>query len=426
MNDEICRIVPNNLQGETYGGTIMAATSRKDSKGRKLHTGESQRNDGIYLYRYTDAYTGKRTSVYANDLPELRRKEKAIAKDIDDNILTDASTKNLTLNTLFERYLGIIVIDDGTKINYQNMWNIHVRDTIGNIKVVNLRASHIMSLYSGMSNDKYAHNTIKYIHLMIFPALEMAVDDDIIRKNPSKNALSSEYGEESKKKEALDLSEQERLLNFMNGSKIYRKYIPLITIMSETALRCGELIGITFNDIDFKNKELRIDHQLTYKNYKDGNGCMFRIKKPKTKAGIRTIPLTDRACDAFREQRKQNFQAGIFCTFEIEGVTDFVFLTKNGRPMMPSALNNVLYNIVRNYNSCTDGTQTIEQFSSHVMRHTGCTNMARAGVNVKATQYVMGHAHSDVTMDVYNHLNNKTDVKLEFSKFEKNGTKMVQ
>ena len=89
--------------------------------------------------------------------------------------------------------------------------------------------------------------------------------------------------------------------------------------MSETALRCGELIGITFKDIDFKNKELRIDHQLTYKNYKDGNGCMFRIKKPKTKAGIRTIPLTDRACDAFREQRKQNFQAGIFCTFEIEG-----------------------------------------------------------------------------------------------------------
>lgn len=140
----------------------------------------------------------------------------------------------------------------------------------------------------------------------------------------------------------------------------------------------------------------------------------------------KALPLTDRACDAFREQRKQNFQAGIFCTFEIEGVTDFVFLTKNGRPMMPSALNNVLYNIVRNYNSCTDGTQTIEQFSSHVMRHTGCTNMARAGINVKATQYVMGHAHSDVTMDVYNHLNNKTDVKLEFSKFEKNGTKMVQ
>ena len=404
----------------------MATASRKDSKGRKLHTGESQRKDGIYLYRYTDSYTGKRTSVYANDLPELRRKEKAIAKDIDDNILTDASVKKLTLNTLFERYLDINIIDDSTRVNYKNMWRIHVENTIGNIKVVNLKTSHIMGLYSKMSNDKYAHSTIQYIQLMIFPTLEMAVGDDIIRKNPAKNALSPEYGEEPKKKEALGIAEQEGLLDFMSKSNVYRKYIPLMTIMLETALRCGELIGITFNDIDFKNKELYINHQLTYKNYKDGNGCIFRIKKPKTKAGIRTIPLTDRACEAFREQKKQNFQAGIFCTFEIEGVSDFVFLTKNGRPMMPSALNNVLYNIVRNYNSYVGDGQTIERFSSHVMRHTGCTNMARAGINVKVTQYVMGHTNSNVTMDVYNHLNNKIDAKSEFSKFEKNGIKMVQ
>lgn len=415
------------LHCETYGGMIMAEISRKDSKGRKLHTGETQRKeDGMYLYRYTDVYTGKRKSVYANDLPELRRKEKAIARDIDDNILTDAAAKNLTLNTLFEKYLSISVLDEGTKSSYKNMWNIHVRDVIGNIKVVNLRASHIMGIYSDMSKKKYAQNTIKYIHMLIYPALEMAVDDDIIRKNPSKNALLSEYGEEPKEKDALSVSEQERLLEFMSNSNIYRKYIPLMTIMTETALRCGELIGLTFNDVDFENKELHINHQLTYRNYKDGNGCVFRIKKPKSKAGIRVIPLTDRACKAFREQRKQNFQAGIFCTFELDGITDFVFLTKNGRPMMPNALNNVMYNIVRSYNRSTNSEATIEQFSSHVIRHTGCTNMARAGINVKATQYVMGHAHSDVTMDVYNHLNNKTDVKLEFSKFEENGTKMVQ
>ena len=81
-----------------------------------------------------------------------------------------------------------------------------------------------------------------------------------------------------------------------------------------------------------------------------------------------------------------------------------------------------IYNIVRSYNRSTNAEAAMEQFSSHVIRHTGCTNMDRAGINVKATQYVMGHAHSDVTMDVYNHLNNKTDVKLEFLKFEKNGT----
>ena len=396
----------------------MAEISRKDTKGRKLHTGETQRKDGIYLYRYTDVYTGKRKSVYANDLADLRRKEKAIARDIDDNILTDVAAKNLTLNALFEKYLNISVLDDGTKSSYRNMWNIHVRDIIGNIKVINLRTSHIMSVYSDMSKKKYAQNTIKYIHILIYPTLELAVNDDIIRKNPAKNALLSEYGEEPKEKEALSVSEQERLLEFMNQSNIYRKYIPLMIIMSETALRCGELIGLTFNDVDFENKELHINHQLTYRNYKDGNGCIFRIKKPKSKAGIRTIPLTDRACKAFKEQQEQNAQAGITCTFELDGTTDFVFLTKNGRPMMPNALNNVMYNIVRRYNRSIGTDATIEQFSSHVIRHTGCTNMARAGINVKATQYVMGHAHSDVTMDVYNHLNNKTDVKLEFSKFK--------
>ena len=64
----------------------------------------------------------------------------------------------------------------------------------------------------------------------------------------------------------------------------------------------------------------------------------------------------------------------------------------------------------------------IHQFSSHVMRHTGCTNMARSGVNIKAAQYIMGHAKSDVTLDVYNHLNNAFDAKLEIKKLEKNGT----
>lgn len=404
----------------------MATISRKDSKGRKLHTGETQRKDGVYLYRYTDICTGKRKTVYSNDLADLRRKEKAIAKDIDDNILTDAAAKNLTLNTLFEKYLNVSVIDEGTKVNYKNMWNIHVRDTIGNIKVVEMRTSHIRSIYSEMSKKQYAQSTIKYIHTMILPALEIAVNDDIIRKNPARKALISEYGEEPKEKKVLSVSEQEQLLEFMNKSHIYRKYIPMITIMVETSLRCGELIGITFKDVDFENKELHINHQLTYRNYRDGNGCMFRIKKPKTKAGIRTIPLTDKTCDAFRELRNQNIQAGIVCAFEIEGVTDFVFLTKNGRPMMPNALNNVLYNIVKSYNRYVSEEQSIEQFSSHVIRHTGCTNMARAGINVKVAQYVMGHTHSDVTMDVYNHLNNEMDAKLEFSKFEKNGTKMVQ
>ena len=84
------------------------ANSRKDHKGRKLREGENWRNDGRYSYRYTDVRTGKRLTVYAQDLPELREKEKQIAKDMEDNILTDGAIKKMTLNTLFSFYPHIL------------------------------------------------------------------------------------------------------------------------------------------------------------------------------------------------------------------------------------------------------------------------------------------------------------------------------
>ena len=103
------------------------ANIRKDNKGRGLHTGEQQRKDGIYLYRYTDV-TGKRQTVYAGDLPELRIKEKQIQKDLDDNLLTDISVKKMTLNTLFERYMSMKSLTDATRFNHQRLWDNHVRD----------------------------------------------------------------------------------------------------------------------------------------------------------------------------------------------------------------------------------------------------------------------------------------------------------
>ena len=169
------------------------AVGRKDPKGRKLREGESWRNDGRYSYRFTDIRTGKRRTIYAQDLPELREKEKKIAKDMDDNILTDSAIKKMTLNTLFERYMATRELKEPTRVNYIRVWNNRVKDEIGNIKVVQMLPSHIKAYYSKLSKAGYAHSTIKYINNMIFPALEMAVDDDIIRKNPAKGSIS-DYG----------------------------------------------------------------------------------------------------------------------------------------------------------------------------------------------------------------------------------------
>ena len=98
------------------------ANSRKDHKGRKLREGESWRKDGRYSYRYTDIRSGKRLTVYAKDLPELREKEKQIAKDLEDNILTDGAIKKLTLNKLFERYMSTRELKESTRANYLKTW----------------------------------------------------------------------------------------------------------------------------------------------------------------------------------------------------------------------------------------------------------------------------------------------------------------
>ncbi len=399
------------------------ANSRKDHKGRKLREGESWRNDGRYSYRYTDIRTGKRQTIYAQDLPELREKEKQIAKDIDDNILTDNAIKKMTLNTLFERYLATRKLADSTRVNYTRIWDNQVRDEIGNIKVVQILPSHIKGFYSKLSKAGYAHSTIKNINTMIYPALEMAVDDDIIRKNPAKGSIS-DYGRPAKEREALSISQQEKLIDFVKQSNVYNVHYPMLMIMIGTGLRCGELIGLTWKDVDTRARGLNVDHQLIYKNL--GDGCRFHISTPKTDSGIRVIPMTQEVQKAFEEQRKINFMLAKDKSIEVDGYSGFVFTAKSGRPLMPYGVNSVLYNIVDAYNKEEvqkakkehRKAELLPKVSAHVMRHTACTRMAECRMDIKVLQYIMGHAHIDVTMDVYNHLGDRERIEQEIARLD--------
>ena len=399
------------------------ANSRKDHKGRKLREGESWRKDGRYSYRYTDIRSGKRLTVYARDLPELREKEKQIAKDLEDNILTDGAIKKLTLNKLFERYMSTRELKESTRANYLKTWENRVKDEIGNIKVVQILPSHIKSFYSKLSKAGYAYSTIKFIDNMICPALEMAVDDDIIRKNPAKSSIS-DYGKPAEEKEALTVSQQEKFMEFVKQSNVYNTYYPMFTIMIGTGLRCGELIGLTWKDINIKAKTVNVDHQLIYKNL--GDGCKFHISTPKTSSGIRIIPMTQEVAKAFEEQRKINFMLAKDKSIEVDGCSGFVFTAKSGRPLMPYGVNSALYNIVDAYNKQEvqrarkehRKAELLPKVSAHVMRHTACTRMAECRMDIKVLQYIMGHAHIDVTMEVYNHLGDRARIESEIAKLD--------
>lgn len=118
------------------------------------------------------------------------------------------------------------------------------------------------------------------------------------------------------------------------------------------------------------------------------------------------------------DQRKEQTVRGYRTNVEIDGYKDFVFSTKHGNPIIPGGVNNFLNNIVRNYNKMVNREITLPHISAHILRHTGCTRMAEAGIDPKVLQYIMGHSNIAITMEVYNHISPERNRK-EMKKMEK-------
>ena len=347
--------------------------------------------------------------------------EKKINKDMDDLLITDVSVKKLTVNTLFERYMATKNIKERTKKNYIRMWDYRIRNTLGNIRVVDFKTSHVRMFFSALSDEGLAHSTIKGLYGLLNPSFELAVDDGIIRKNPVTGTIG-DYGAPAKEKEALTLEQQEKLLEFVEQSNVYKPHLPMMQVMFGACLRVSETIGLTWSDVDMKNREIHVGGQLVY--YEGDEGYCFHDSETKTDAGIRDIPMTQMVYDAFRKQRELNLMLGLQSNVEIGGRSGFIFNTKHGRPIMPAGVNSFLKNIVNAYNKKESKLAEEEKrepelmppISSHTLRHTGCTRLGENNVNPKVMQYVMGHSDAQITMNVYNHIAEKSHVENEMSK----------
>lgn len=388
----------------------MAAKKRTDNRGRILRNGELQRKeDNRYLYRYTDL-SGKKRTVYALTLVELREKEKQIERDLQDGI--DSSKGDMTLNQLFYTYMETKSdLRESTRCNYLSVWKNAIENTdLGKMKIAKIKQFHIRAFYSGLVKDGYAANTIKLYHNLIYPALELAVESDIIRKNPAKDCKKG-IGGTKKERTAMTIEEQGKILDFVKESSRYNVYYPMIIFALSTALRVGELTGLRWSDVDLKQNVIHVRQQLIYKNL--GNGCQFHIQPLKTEAGRRDIPLTAAARKSLIKQRELSMLLGKAAKIqEVEGISDFVFTNSQGKPYATNAVNFMLANVVKGYNQAEEIKAETEHrkpvllphISAHILRHTACTRLAETGLEPKVLQYIMGHANVSITLDVYTHL----------------------
>lgn len=366
----------------------MARAKRTDNKGRVLKVGESQNKDGRYCFKWTDC-TGRRNTVYALDLAELRAKEKQIQRDMEDGI--DSQSANMTLNQLFEMYLeSKSNIRKSTRCCYLKQWNNNVKSSvIGEMKISQIKQIHIKRLYADLNRRGLEGSSIQVFHVLLSAVFQLAADSDMIRKNPCKNCRK-DIKTNSCHRKALTVNEQKILLDFAKDSSIYNTYYPILMFALSTGLRVGELSGLTWDDVDLKNGVIHVRKQLVYLDY--GEGYKLHVEPPKSKSGERDIPLTVNARKSLIQQKEIDLSSGRRAKERaVDGVKGFVFINSNGRAMLPINFNNMLKNITNAYNK-KETVQAKEErrepvllphISAHILRHTFCTRMAEAGIDAK-------------------------------------------
>ncbi len=364
---------------------------RRDNKGRVLKDGESQRKNGTYDYRYTDIHK-KRRCIYAKTLAELRRKESDIQRDLADGV--DYAAGEITVAELVDRY---IKLKRGLKQKSMRAYSSAVNRVhaapFGQLKIRTVKLSDAKGWFVDLHDSGIKQNTISVLQSVVRPAFEMAVDDDMIRKNPFKFKLSDVIPKDAFVRTALTREQQNLYLHFFQeygGGSYYDD----IVILLGTGLRVSELYGLTKADLDFTRRCLYVRRQLC----RTANRPYF-ITSPKTKSGIRTIPMTDMVYMALKRVLKDRTPPKT--EMVVDGCSGFLFLDKDGRPKVAMHLENYMRLLQRKHRWALG--EDFPVVTPHVLRHTFCTNLQRAGIDIKSLQYLMGHSSASVTLDVYTH-----------------------
>ena len=384
---------------------------RKDKDRIVLRTGEGQRPNGTYEYRWTDK-TGKRRRVYAKTLEELREKEKEIERDKSDGIKAEA--RYVTVNELFDLWKQIKRgLKDNTFQNYQYMYNTFVRPEFGKKRISTLKKTDVKRFYNYLADERGLQaSTIDSIHTVLHQVLDMAVDDSYIRNNPSNNVLKElkqSHVFKTEKRKALTRPQQDLLLDFLQRNHTYNHWYPIFAVMLGTGLRVGEATGLRWCDIDLEKGMVVVNHTLVYYCHRhevEKNGCYFNVNTPKTETSTRQVPMMDFVKEAFLKEKEYQEELGVECKATVDGYTDFIFVNRFGNVQHQGTLNKAIRRIIRDCNDEVllkgeDNPVLLPHFSCHTLRHTFTTRMCEAGVNIKVIQDTLGHADIATTLNIY-------------------------
>ena len=263
---------------------------------------------------------------------------------------------------------------------------------------------------------------IDTLHNVVHPALQMAVNDNMIRRNVSDGAMKDLKARENQKQRALKeqglipklltLNEQHRLFEVIGGTQ----WEPIIMFMILIGVRIGELGALTWDDIDKTVIHVR-KNLVYYDDRMDDDGCRFRMNTTKSSAGFRDLPLNDDIHDILTLQKK----IGHLSVTKVEWYENFIFTTKFGTPLKQDSVNRALRRIQRNANADPKAKVMLPPMSCHKMRKTYATNCVHQGIDMATLMKNMGHTDSKVTLEYY--AEDQMDMQIEADRKMREGLK---
>ena len=378
---------------------------RRDSKNRVLRTGESQRKDGRYLYKYVDA-DGKTQSVYSwklvatdkvpagkRDCIALRDKEQEIQKSLADGIST--AGRKMTVCELYDRYTTLKGnVKRSTRENRQFVAKVLQADTLGARDIGSVKPSDAQEWAVKKKEKGYSYRLINNIKRSLKASFAIAVSDGWVRKNPFDFTLNAVISNDTQARRVLTEEQEQAFLQFLQSSPVYRRYYDEILILLKTGLRISEFCGLTVSDLDFENQLINIDHQLLWETNKG-----LYIETPKSRSSIRKVPMSEQARKAFERVIAWR---GEPAPYTVDGYSGFLFVSECGKPYLADHYQTALRRAVQRYNKTHE--DKLPKISPHVLRHTFCTRLASKNMNPKSLQYIMGHADINITLNLYAHV----------------------
>ena len=328
--------------------------TRRDSKRRVLRPGESVRADGKYQYKYH--IDGKPHFVYSwkleptDKLPKgkkpclsLRELEKQVNTDLD--LLVNIVDGQMTVCELVDRYLKTKTgVRQSTKQGYVTVQRLLAKEAFGKKTIRSVKTSDAkLFLIKLQQEDGKSYSSIHTIRGMLRPAFQMAVDDDILRKNPFEFQLATVVVNDAVTREAITRKQERTFLDFIKNDTHYSKYYDGMYILFKTGMRISEFTGLTVKDLDMENRTINIDHQL------QKTGTLVYIDTTKTYAGTRVIPMQDDVYECFQRILKNRRPPKVEPM--IDGYSGFLCFDKDGKPMVAMHWEKYFQHAVDKYNS---------------------------------------------------------------------------